>query len=94
MSITVGFGGTFASTGRGFELVTYIDGTTSLSTGEVSSISGTRIVKFTTDSLGNPLGDFNYLQAQPGFTTGGGSATAPIVSWIRYDFDIVNVNAS
>jgi len=93
MSITVGFGGTFSG-GRSFELVTYLDGTSAFTTGEVASITATRVVRFTTNSDGTPLGDFNYLQCQVGFPSGSAATSAPRVSWVRYDFDIVNVNAS
>lgn len=90
-SVTVCFKNTFTG-GRSFRIDTLLDGAGGVSTsGTITASTNNRIKTFLTKADGTPIGDFNFLQTQLVFPPGSAATSSPIVSWVRYDFETVNV---
>jgi len=91
--VTAEFQATFSG-GRTIEIIASTDQASNFTTGELTALTSVRKVKYTTNSDGTPLGKFNKLYLTLNFGAGSGSSSAPVLSWVRFDFDTINVGAS
>lgn len=89
-SISIKFRDTFTG-GRSLRLSTKIDEGSKTMISDFQSSSSLRTVQIQKRSDGSPLGDFNSLQPQPIWSAGAGSSDCPVIEYIKYEFNLVNV---
>lgn len=92
-SVTIKFSDNFTG-GRTFQLNAILDYSTSANlTGEMATNTTTRAMQILTRTTSDtPLGQFNTLQPVLIWNTGAGATDAPEIEYIKFDYQLINVD--